>query len=97
VSMLVELRFNPACGGVAVHVSAELASGGGARSGEDDPEPRSLYQELPSGSAWEAGTVQEDDSKALEGWSGGSESRAPMGVASSPARASRTESQLPVW
>ena len=95
--MLVELRFDAACGGVAVDVSAELASGGGARSGEDDPEPRSLDQEPAPGSACGAETVHEDDSRAPAGWSGGSESRAPMGVAFSPACASRTASRLPVW
>ena len=94
-SMLVELRFDAACGGVAVDVSAELASGGGAHSGEDDPEPRSLDQEPAPGSACGAETVHEDDSRAPAGWSGGSDNSHNLGVELSPA--SRTTSQLPVW
>ena len=94
-SMLAELRFDPACGDVAVDASAEPASREGARRGEDDRAPRSLDQEPALGSAWGAGTVHEVDSKAPAGWSGGSDNSHNLGVELSPA--SRTTSQLPVW
>ena len=66
-SMLGELRFDPACGHLAVNASADPESREGARRVEDDQEPRSLDQEQALDTAWGAGTVNEVDSKASEG------------------------------